>query len=258
MKDFKKLEEVEGNIVELVSPTGRRFVIRQQNGNDDDVLSNGTATKNGTATARFLAGIIVDSDITPTGKLSPEEVSCLRLADVYYLMLASRIFSLGRFISFEYRWEGVESPVAYEEDLENFIWDYDQPFPASKEDEHYHELRIKPLPKETSRELTLTSGKLLRYTFMNINSEKYLLKLTPDQTSKNQEIFARKLQQYSDTGWFEVQNFKFFSPTDMKELRADIEIYDPAVDVYSEIEHPTNGGKIYYPVMASTDFFFPR
>lgn len=256
--DLDKLKEIHGEVVELLTPSGNRVLIRQQNGNDDDIISNGLSAFDGTAIPKFLSGIILEWGEKRL-PLSPSEVLLLRLPDIYYIMIASRIFSLGQILEFQYKWDDIEQPVEYTEDLGLYIWDYSKEFPISPEDPNYFEFRIKPISNELTRSLTLTSGKKLTYTYMNGNGEKYLMKLPQNQQSKNQEIIARNLKQETASGYIVVENFKFFSPQDMRELRSDIFKNDPTLEIFSEIKHPTNKLKtIFYPIMASNDFFFLR
>lgn len=258
MKNLDLLKESNGSVIPLISPSGKKFVIRMQNGDDDDIISNAASVKNGTSIVKFLSKIIVDTELTPTGTITPEELSNLRLADIYYLLIASRIFSMGHILSFEYKWDDIDEPVTYEENLEDFIWDYEKPFPFEPTDEHYNLYRIKPIPPEVERSITLRSGKVVSYSFMNTHAEKYLTLLTDQKQSKNQEIFARKLRQKTDTGWVVVESFKFFSPMDMADIRKDIEENDPELQLVSEIKHPTKDRRVFYPIVANMDFFFPR
>lgn len=258
MRNLKSLEDIHGLVAPVVTPSGRRFVIRQQNGNDDDIISNMEDTSKGKAMAKFLAAIIVDSDFTPVGTLTYEDVTRLRLNDIYYLMLASRIFSLGKILKFQYKWDDVPELVEYEEDLENFIWDYDTEFPG-EDHEYYNEFRLKPISKDFERIIPLSSGKTIKYTFMNLRAETFLLKLPASEKSKNSELLARELTLIKEDGsHVKVENFRFFTPRDMMEIRKDVEDNDVSPEVYSEIIHPDGKTRILYPVMATIDFFFPR
>jgi len=48
-----------------------------------------------------------------------------------------------------------------------------------------------------------------------------------------------------------------FSPSDMKELRTDVQINDPEVSYASEIRNPRSNKIVNYPLIQSPDFFFP-
>lgn len=254
MKDLSRLSELYGELKTIKTPTGRTVVLRQQNGADDDTLTNGKAISKGMAIANYLASIIVDSDYTDKGVLSPTEVVRLRLPDAYYIMVSSRIFSLGHMVNFTYQWETNSKPVEYEEDLFQFIWDFNKPFPTENPERY-----IKPVSEELTREITLPSGKVVIYEFANTLTENYMANLPLEQQSKNQELLARNLKLKNTGGEYnKVENFRMFNIQDMRFLRNDISEHDPLMDFTSTIENPVSGEVIPYPVLASLDFFFPR
>lgn len=252
--DTEKLTKIHGECLELITPSGMEVVIRQQTGDDDDILSNGLLSKDGSSAAKFIAGIVVHSSI---GALDINAVLNMRLADKYYIIIASRIFSIGQIVKFTYDWADGRPAIPYEEDLADFIWEYAEPFPEVGTPE-YNESRLKPISSELTRELTLETGKLIRYTFMNGYGEKYLMTLPINEQSKNQELLARKIQVDTSTGFTEVQNFKSFTPREMMEIRNDVEKHDPVVTLLSMLTHPTTGEIAYLPIIGTEDFFYPR
>lgn len=262
MKNQERLKELYGDVLTVTTPSGHIVTIREQNGEDDDILSNAKGVLDGSSTNRFIAGLIVDTDITSSGLFSVEDARNLRLADKWFIMLSSRIFSLGQFLKFNYKWvDGLE--VEYEEDLGLYIWDYSaveaMPFPELGETNYFPQ-RIPPSKtgKQKSREITLNSGKVIKYSFMDGHAEKWLMSLSEEQQSVNTELLARKLELRMESGWVKVENFKSFSPRDMMEIRKDVQEYDPAISLITELVHPINNTKVDYPLIASTDFFFPR
>jgi len=261
MKDIEKLHEIYGETVSLVTPSGFKVVLRQQNGDDDDIISNAANSVDGTAINNFVRAIIVDSDISPTGTLVLGDVLNIKLCDKYFIILASRIFSLGQILKFSFKWENIPEPVDYEEDLSKYIWDYSKPeFPLKFNDPDYFEYRIQPhqYQKALTKQFTTQSGKVLKYTFINGEGEKYLLKLTPETQSKNKELIARDLQLFLNEKWIKVENFKSFSPIDMSDIRKEIDETDPSISLISQLESPVTHEKIDYPIVSTMDFFFPR
>ena len=259
--NIAKLTEAFGEVKELISPSGFTFIIREQNGNDDDVLSKGSGVMDGTSANRFVQGIVVYTDMTETGKLSLQDVEQMKVCDKYFLMIASRIFSIGQIVKFEYIWNDLKKPIGYEEDLSLYIWEYGKSdFPFDPDSEDYFPYRIKPhkYGRETSLEHVLSSGKKIKFDFMNGTGEKYLMKLPEQEVSKNQELIARNLQQYVNNQWVKVSNFGNFNATDMREIRNCVFENDPILEIYSELEHPISGEKVNHPIIATPDFFFPR
>jgi len=48
MVEPEKLNEVYGEVVSLITPSGCQVTIRQQNGDDDDIISNSVMSQDGT------------------------------------------------------------------------------------------------------------------------------------------------------------------------------------------------------------------
>lgn len=264
MKDGEVIviDKIHGKVKEFISPSGFSFVLREQNGDDDDTISNAKGVMEGISSARFLSDIVVKTNYTSSGKLTVEDAMALKLCDKYFLILASRIFSIGQYLKFTYEWPDIEKPIEYEEDLLKYIWDYGdekKPFPK-EEDENYYGFRIKPHEhgKDRSMEITLESQKVIKFDFMNSNGELYQMNLKEDQTSKNAELKSRNLSQKIGDQWVKVESFKNFSPRDMMEIRNNVFENDPILELYTEIEHPTTGKIEYLPILGTSDFFFPR
>jgi len=260
--NLEKLKQVYGDVLTLTTPSGHEVIIRQQTGEDDDVLSNAAGTEDGSSSNKFVQGIVVHTNMTTNGKFNSDDARALKLCDKYFIMIASRIFSIGQILKFEYKWDDLKIPTSYEEDLGLFIWEYgnaDKPFPELGSPE-YFKYRIAPhkFGKDKFRELTLASEKLVRYTFMNGNGEKYLMGLPLDQQSVNAELKARGLELKIGKKWVIVQSFKNFTPIDMMEIRRDVEDNDITTNLASELEHPKKGTKVEFPIVGSTDFFYPR
>jgi len=263
MKDLEKLTEAYGDVQTLTTPSGHMVTIREQTGEDDDILSNAKGVIDGTSTNKFIAGIVVQTDLTENGKMNLDTARNLKLCDKYFIMIASRIFSIGQTLKFTYEWpepKGLE--VDYEEDLGLYIWEYHNeamPFPGP-EDEEYYKYRIKQHPhgKDESRKITLASGKKVRYNFMNGVAEKYLMELPQDRQSVNAELFSRGVAQEINKAWVPVQNFKGFTPNDMRELRNDIKANDPDLALITELYHPVDGSRVDYLIVGTNDFFYPR
>lgn len=257
----EKLVEAYGEVQTLITPSGHEVTIRMQNGNDDDIISNNVGVRDGTASNKFIAGIVVHTDITENGKFNLNDAKDLKLCDKYFILVASRIFSLGQNLHFTFTWgDGIEAE--YDEDLGLFLWEYgneNKPFPEPGDPEYY-KYRIKPHPfgKDSTRTIKTRSGKEIRYKFMNGHGEKYLMDLAPELQSVNAELFGRGIEQKIGEQWVAIQNFTNFTPLDMVDIRTDVEINDPQVDLITEIPHPRSKETIPYQIVATDDFFFPR
>jgi len=257
----EKLIEAYGEVQTLITPSGHEITIRMQNGNDDDIISNAVGVEDGTATNKFIAGIVVHTDMTENGKFNLDDARNLKLCDKYFILIASRIFSLGQNLHFTFTWpDKVEAE--YDEDLGLFIWDYwneDKPFPIPGDPEYFKN-RIPPHPfgKDATRIFKTRTGKELRYTFMNGHGERYAMKVGLENQSINTELFGRNMEQKIGDAWVPIQTFKPFTSLDMVDIRTEIETNDPEIGLATEIPHPRTKEILEYPIIASTDFFFPR
>ena len=259
--NYEKLQEIYGRTFDFVTPSGLALVIREQTGEDDDILSGAKDATDASSSNKFIAGIVVHAHHTDNGKFNLDDALNHKLCDKYAIMIASRIFSLGNICKLTYEWpDGFEGE--YEEDLALYIWDYydeNKPFPVPG-DEAYFKYRIKPHPHgpERARVFKLKNGKIVRYQFMTGHGEKFLMGLPDDKQSINAELLARKIELKIKDNWAQVQNFKTFTALEMGEIRHDVEENDPGVSLLSDFEHPTTKQVISFPIVGNPDFFFPR
>lgn len=264
--------ELYGRTYEVLLPCGSKVTLREQNGNDDDVISSfNKGEVESTSFNRFVAGLVVDNNFpfvkTPGKSLSVKEVLQMPLNSKYFIIMVSRIFSLGEMLYFEWDWKDGNKPVPYEDDLTQYLWDYEITFPEPG-DPIYNKERIKPytITKDSEgnieyhRQFTLKTGKTIKYDLLNGHGENYLLKLPVDKRTANSTIKARNtclwVEEKGD--WVKIENFKFFTPREMAEIRAGILDTDPSFEGLTTIENPVNGESSQLPLLHIPDFFFPR
>ena len=214
---------------DFVAPSGHSYTIREQNGDDDDILSNPLRAKTLQNLSDMVSAIVINNSRT-NGKLTPDEAHELPTNDIYAIMFNSRIFSIGQTLEFEFDW-GIDDggKKTYEEDLSNFLFDYSS-VPTEEE------LNSKPYaipfyPNagiEKDINITTTSGKQLTFDVLSGAGESYLLKELV--RTKNLELKARNLKLLVNGTFERVENFKLFSVTDMKEIRKAVFSVDPLFD----------------------------
>jgi len=258
--DLVKQEKLHGKLLTFKLPSGHEVTIREQNGEDDEILSNMSSVEAGKSYDMFLRSIII-SHSKFRGKPTEEEVEEMPQRDRLVITVTSRIFSLGHLINFEYQWADRKTPDKYTDDLEDYIWDYSKEFPTEGDDD-YKETRIPPYLVDPYKpiEFQTKSGKLLRYIMSNGKSEKYLTTLTKDKASKNSEIKSRFLELFVEgpNEWMIVENFQKFSAREMMEIRSRIETSDKPSHLLSNVTHPESDGvESYVDLMNLVDFFYP-
>ena len=249
-----------GNTTEFISPSKLNITIREQNGEDEDVISKTGNVVSGDSIHFFLAGIIM----TINGeKISTDDVVKMKNRDKYHTLLKSRILSLGSELTYRHRCsnssctkpQGTEDPM-YEEDLTL----YDKDFKEGAEDKRdTFKYRIEAYVEAgTHKELTLSTGKELKWKFLTGVEEKKSLAMDRNKMSKNSDIMLRGLEWKNDAGiWQKVTNFKIFTSKEMSEIRKDIAENDLPFEAISECTCPFCGTVDYISLLAQPDFFFP-
>lgn len=251
-----------GKLKELILPSGYKALIREQNGNDDDIISNQATAKDLTNMNMFISSLVIETDLpfAINKKLSIESVRKMLLRDKYFILFSSRIHSMGNLIKFTYDW-GTDNGgiIEYTDDLNNFVWDYNKEMPEQNSRDFYP-YRILPYRHELAYkkfEYQLSSGKNIRFKFLDGHSELYLMNLPVDQQTKNTELKARELEQMIDGEWKTVENFMFFSKKDMAELYKIVGELDPNFNGITELENPKTGEVVKFPIISAKDFFYP-
>lgn len=250
---------LEGWKREFTVPSGFKYTIREQNGADEDILSNPSEAANMMNISRFLAGIIVDTDYTPNRLMTPEEVHNLPVLDKWAILFNSRIHSLGNTLEFEYDW-GKENggAVMYEQDLEDYLFDYaetpTQEILLSKMDA----IPYYPLGKQSRDiEFETSRGHKFRFDLLTSHGEVYLSTLPLEKRTKNQSLIARNLRLEVDGNWEKVTNFSMFNVKEMAEIRGKVGSIDPLFKGTTKLVNPS------YPdltaeiqIVSAHDFFY--
>lgn len=243
---------------EFTGPSGYLYEIREQNGADEDILSNMSDMKTLMNLTKFIAAIVIRTNATLTGRLTVEDALNLPVNDRYAIIFNSRIFSLGDEVEFEYDW-GSENggKVTYGQDLHEFLFDYGT-VPTEEE------LSEKPdaIPfypegvKLIDHEYTLTSGKHIKFDCMTGKREQSFMKLPMEKQTKNAPLLCRNLHLEVDGKWEKVESFMPFSAKDMAEMRKYILSIDPVFKGDSHIINPVTGEERTYPVVWAPNFFY--
>ena len=250
-------------------PSGYSCEIREQNGEDEEILSNPSSIKNFMNINEFIAGLVVKTDFTTSGKLLVDDVLKLPLLDRHVILINSRIFSLGEELEFNYNWDrgnGKTSQCTYTQDLKDYLFeDYgkqptEEELEAKPDAVPYYALPEDPnhpgKVKLTDLVIELSSGKELLWDVATAGSELYLMKLGMDNITRNKDLLARNLRLKVDGHYEKVQNFKLFSVRDMAEIRKAITSVDPTFTGITNIEDPKTGATAQVSVMAVPTFFY--
>ena len=257
--------ETQTQTMKFTLPSGYYVVIREMNGEDDDILSNKFDQQNLEHHTNFLSSIIVDTNLPMSinGKISKEAALDILLNDKYSILFYCRIFSIDPIIKFPYNWtkaDGKVDTVDYEDDLNDYIWDFEKPYPEEGQ-ENYNKYRVKPYAKGAYDKInfTLTNGKEVRFGLLNTKSERILAQSLINQTySRPKDLISRGLEVKVDGKWMLVENFQMFSKKDMTQLYNATELVDPTFLGISELLYEPTGDIAKINLITISDFFFPE
>lgn len=251
---------IEGRKDTFQGPTGFQYTIREQNGADDDVLSNPSEARSLKNLARFISGIVVSTDFTSNGKLTMDDVyTKMPLLDVYTILLRSRIHSLGNEIEFDYDW-GKEhgGKVGYTQDINEFLHDYsevpEEEVLLSKPDA----IPFYPSCKD-SKDLKIVtpSGKEVYFDLATLKAEAYRINLPLEKQTMNQELISRNLRVMVNDTKQVVRDFRMFSVADMKYIRNQVSLLDPVFKGDILIQNPSDPTmEVEVNIMGLRDFFY--
>jgi len=261
---LKKLVDLYGPLMDIVGPSGKRYIIREQNGADDDLLSSNTLSKDAHNINIFVCSIVVWTDAFGGGKIDSDNIKGLLVKDKYFILFTSRIYSIGPIIKFSYDW-GKDNGglVDYSEDLSDLLWDYsdleNNPVPIDGDD-NYNRFRMTAYESSFDPykvlNFTTSSGKVCKIRMTDVEAETILIKKGNDIT-RNDDLMARGLEIMIDGAFTKVKNFKFFSKKDMIEVHHYVSQLEKPFFGFSEIENPKTNEVTIYPLIIDPAFFFP-
>lgn len=257
---MENLTQLEGQKCTFKVPSGFEYTIREQNGNDDDIISNQAEAQTLTNLSRFIAAIVVDTNYTDNRKLTLEQAHNLPSLDRYAILINSRIFSLGKELEFTWDWKDKGGQIDYSVDLEEFIFDYGTVPTEEEINNKPNAIPYYPLcSKYTNIELELTSGKKVKFDLLTAKGESFVINLPIESRTKNKELEARNLCLEVNGKWEKVTSFHVFSVKDMAEIRKQVNTYDPLFDGITTVTNP------YHPelsqsvsIMGLRGFFYPE
>jgi len=250
---------------ECVLASGRKAIIREQNGEDDGILTNPIFVKSNNNYNAFLGNIVLallnEDDSILKEQVTMTDIKNMAINDKYSVLIHSRIFSLGEALQFEYPWDDKEEPTIYTENLEFFLNNIKAGKNLLPGEEGYFKYAIPLYTEDITQpiELTLQSNKRVRFTILDGHGECYLLELNEDRQNINALLTSRNLEILITDEWHRVDNFKLFSARDMMELRSAVITKDPRFDGMTEVIHPDNKNRrLELPLVEIPDFLFPR
>lgn len=241
-------------------PSGIEVKFREQNGDDDEILSLIRNNEDGSSIPRFINAILKSDNPTTNKPWTYQEIEQWRTNDQLYLLLYSRAMSLGEEMDVVFTCPHCETPdQKFKEDLRGYFYDYKKPIPKVGEPGYNKYACPTYLDNGRKREVTLSSGKLIRYKYKTGALDTKTLEIDEKDISSNTPLRLRELSIKQGEQWMVVQVFNIFSGKEMKEIRQDIALYDPTFEAVSEYkcQNPKCKKVHKLSLIVQPDFFFP-
>lgn len=250
-KNVNPMEFMAPATTEFYIPSGAICKIREQTGADEETLSRVSQNQEAGKLDKFLSGIILGIN----GKaVSADYCKKMKSRDRNYILLQSRIFSLGSTLLFDYEFSN-GNKVTFEEDLNIFTHDYsDTEFPKESK---------APYPYTNGAEqevvFNLSSGQSCKFNYLTGLGEQKALELNKNKLINiNSGLVVRDFQIQDETGnWHYIENFNMFTSRFMAEIRKQVKEKDPDFELLIEVTDPSTGLKEELSLFSLNDFFFP-
>lgn len=252
----QKFDQAQGMTRELyLCSPGKKVIIREINGEDEDTLTLVKDQETGEAVAKFVASVIVSESLTY------QEIQSWRARDKYLILFEVVRLTYGDNFKFEFTFED-GGKYEFQQSLPEFTWDFSdkgrETFPE-RWAKGFNPERIKPyLDNNTKVEWELTSKRKVGFEYLTGELESAALMIDPKQRSLNDELRDRNFYEIRDGAEYPIENFRVFNAREMMEIRSKIDVVDPAWPVLIELEHPKTGRKEKVSIFSIPDFFVRR
>lgn len=212
-----------GGNTDIILPSGNKVTIREPNGEDEEMMSRMSDSKDGSNFINYLASII-EKDYALDAKPLPSQIMEWPMADKYYLLFAQRVIHSGSNLNFTHLCQNGdcanEHPEGFpiEQDLNEFDGELGNP------DYKPGPNQIKPYPGGGARQIqfTLASGRKLRFKILNSILENKQLAITEAGVTRNLPVSLRELEEEVQGKWVLVTQFRSFSRPEMAAIRKKV------------------------------------
>lgn len=250
---MEKLEVFKGTELSFTLPSNDQITIREQSAADDDVLS--AATRGSTVIDtinNFVMGIVTEY----RGKkgITKDEVLSMKLRDKHFILLKTRMHSIGPIVEFDHKCDSCGQESHWEEDLTQYDADFSSPV------ETHGPKAPKPYEPDSGPqfEIELSSGKRFRLYYLNGRGEKKILQAMKNGTlSKNVELFSRDIHIEVQGEWTPISSVNILSKREGVELSKAVAEKDAQFLLGSDVVCPNCNHQEFLPFTTISDFFFP-
>lgn len=242
-------------------PSGFTVTLREQTGEDEDILSRLGDVESGTSFNNFLSNIIIGSSLEGKTRFTPEDIAQWPTEDKYQAILFSRIFSIGKELTFNHICENKscnKHKTPLEVDLSIYDWDLSTGNPPEDTPFLNHKPRLHPDGTMSSFDHITSWGMAIRYGRLTGVSELKAHNKKRADISRNDELRSRNLAYKLPNGEYQlITNFRMFNAKQMKELRHVVLGRDSNQDWSTDCECSKCGKTEQIIILSIPDFFFP-
>lgn len=258
----------QGQTKEITLPSGRVIILRENNGDDEGILSQLKDTKDSNNIDKYISSVVVkdlSKDKLPEGEFKGvtfAEVKKWPLNDKHYVLFAARVLSLGYEFKFKYQCQNpdcrdckAKKKHKYTEDLKPF----EVPSGGFNSTRTEESLWPMPYPKGSLMEIThtLKTGKQIQFNILDGDLQKEGMDLPEEGINKNTPLMMRHLTLIHEGEKQRCYHLRMFSSKEMAEIRSVIDEIDPDWVPIVIIECPTCKNVVDLPLLGSPDFFYP-
>lgn len=261
-KPEQQIAFFEGQSITFQVPSGDTYTIREQNADDDEILSKidlkGNEDERIKNYNNFIRAIVTES-LHGKRPLTEAEVLDMKTKDKYHILLKTRIHSIGGTLRFTTDCRNDECKegkgLKFTEDLIQYDNDFKNP------EGNGFKFQVKSYPVVNPgkhEEFSISTGKRFRYKLMDGHSELMMINLAKNSTvSDNSQLYIRQLEVWNANKWQMVQSLNFISKKEVIEVKAIIERNDKQDLLVMECKCPFCKHEWYMPFNSIKDFFFP-
>lgn len=253
---FKPFDQVSGSSRELyLCSPGKKVVIREITGEDEDILTLMRDQEDGTAISKFVAKVIVSPQTTV------DQINKWRVRDKYLILFEAFRLTYGDVFKFEYTFDSGDQ-FEFEENLEKYIWDFSnkgmESYPGRGDSKFFSERLTPYMDNNDKVEFKLSSGKIVGFEYLTGELESASLMVDQNQRSINDELRDRNFYIKQDAVYHRIDNFRVLGAREMAEIRKKIQEVDPPWPALITLENPKNRKVEKVSIFRIPDFFFRR
>lgn len=236
----------------ITLPDSRVIEIRENNGDDESILSRFKDAMEGTSINNYLSSIITRGVEPAMDKFTPKDILYWKINCKSLTLVKARILSLGDIFKFNFTCGNPKCnhTQIFEEDLNPYVKDYSE--------DNKSGIKPYPLGAETTHEFTIkSSGRKVKFDILDGVAEKASLDTPRDNLNKNHGLLIRNLHILHENNWERVFQFAMFSSKELVQLRAEVSRVDPEYDPTSIITCPKCNQTSIVSILGEPSFFYP-